>query len=66
MPEKYYVFIWIHYWNLEKNLSIFRNLLHGTANLQDFPTKKLRKSNVILQLYFGNLGKLLSGNADGT
>ena len=27
---------------------------------------KLRKSNVILRFYFGNLRKLLSANVDGT
>ena len=31
-----------------------------------FPANKLRKSNVILGLYFGNLRKLLSANVDVT
>ena len=31
-----------------------------------FPANTLRKSNVILKLYFGNLRKLLSANADVT
>ena len=31
-----------------------------------YPAKTLRKSNVILLLYFGNLGKLLSTNVDVT
>ena len=30
------------------------------------PANTLRKSNVILQLYFGNLCKLLSANVDVT
>ena len=31
-----------------------------------FPANKLRKSNVILALYFGNLPKLLPANVDFT
>ena len=31
-----------------------------------FPANKLRKSNLILRLYFGNLRKLFSANVDGT
>ena len=31
----------------------------------EHPTNTLRKSNVILQLYFGKLHKLLSANVDG-
>ena len=30
------------------------------------PTNTLRKSNVMLQLYFGKLHKLISANVDGT
>ena len=33
---------------------------------KDIPANKLRKSNVNLRLYFGNLRTLLSGNVDGT
>ena len=31
-----------------------------------YPANILRKSNVILRLYFGNLRKLLSADVDGT
>ena len=44
---------------------------HAKCNILRFyhklyPANKVRKSNVILQLYFGNLGKLLFGDVDGT
>ena len=32
----------------------------------DIPANTLRKSNIILRLYFGNLCKLLSAKVDGT
>ena len=33
---------------------------------QHFPANTLRKSNIILQLFFGNLHKLLSANLAST
>ena len=32
----------------------------------EHPTNTLRKSNVMLQLYFGKIHKLISANVDGT
>ena len=46
---------------LEKN-SIFRKVVNCFPD----PINTLRKSSVILRLYFGNLPKLLSANTDGT
>ena len=37
---------------------------HNIAS--SYPANTLRKSNVILGLYFGNLPKLLSAEVDGT
>ena len=42
------------------------SVLRKTVNCCPDPANKLRKSNVILRLYFGNLRKSLSANADDT
>ena len=55
------------------NWEIFRDKtlveVHYSTNYNIFkgnPANTLRKSNVILRLYFGNLRKLLSANVDVT
>ena len=39
-------------------------VVRSWLQIPHFPVNTLRKSNVILRLYFGNLGKLLSANVD--
>ena len=41
-------------------------LIYVLFSYMDDPANTLRKSNVILRLYFGNLCKPLSANVDAT
>ena len=50
------------------HFSVLRSICHGYNfhNVRSFPANTVRKSNVILWLYFGNLHKLLPANVDVT